>query len=317
MTTAPTHGSPAVRASCDQWSRLDVLLRSGGMARMRFVTPDDEPALRALNARVSLRTRMLRYFSASDKPGDWYVDHVMRSARTGDALVALVDGEVVAVASFFRLASDPAVGDLALLVDDDHQDEGLGALLLEHLAHVARQQGITAFSADVLLENDAMLRLLKDSGFATTSHTSLGVREVRIDLALRPQVWDALRRRDAEAERASLRAVFAPTSVVVVGSTRGGSVADQVHQALQTGGYIGELRRVRRQDPLTGPVDLVVVAVVAEHVLEVAEKAAKAGAKGLLVLSAGFAESGPAGAGLQDELLALCRTAGVRLVGPN
>ena len=314
MTTAPDQ--PAGRLTREPWSRLDVLLRSGGMARMRFVTPRDETALRVLADRVSPHTA-LRDASAGGRPGDWYVDHVLQSARTGDALVALVADQVVALASFFRLASDPEVGDLALLVDDADESEGLGALLLEHLAHVARRQGITAFTTAVPAMDDAMLRLIQDSGFSNSSHDDGGVRELRIDLAMRPQVWDALQRRDAEAERASLQAVLAPEHVVVVGSTHSTSVARQVHESIRTGGFTGELRQVRRQDPLTGPVDLVVVAVAAEHVLAVAGKAVEAGAKGLLVLSAGFAETGPAGAAQQDELLALCRAAGVRLIGPN
>jgi len=317
MTTTPNAGPSAVPVGNSPWSYLDVLLRSGAMARVRFVTTDDESELRALNARVSLRTRMLRYFSDSDQPGDWYVDHVLRSARTDDALVALVHDKIVAVGSFFRLQSDPMVGDLALLIDDDHQTLGLGTLLLEHLAHVARQQGITCFVADVLQDNGAMLRLLGESGFATSSRTSSGVTELRIDLAGRQQLWEAVEHRDAVAERASLRAVLEPGSVVVVGSTREGSVAGEVLKALRATGFTGELRHLRRDEVLSGPVDLVVVAVAAEHVLGVAEHAAGAGAKGLLVLSAGFAETGPAGAARQDELLRLCRAADVRLVGPN
>jgi len=314
MTTAPDR--PAVRVIREQWSRLDVLLGSGGMARVRFVTPDDETALRGLAERVGLRTG-LRDASAGGRRGDWYVDHVLRSARTGDALVALVAGEVVALASFFRLASDPAVGDLALLVDEAHESEGLGSLLLEHLAHVARRQGITAFVTAVAAVDEAMLLLIQDSGFSTSSRGDDGAQELRVDLTMRPQVWDALQRRDAEAERESLQAVLAPEHVVVVGSTHDNSMARQVHDSIRTGGFTGKVRHLRRQDPLIGPVDLVVVAVAAEQVLAVAGKAVEAGAKGLLVLSAGFAETGLAGAAQQDELLRLCRAAGVRLVGPN
>jgi acyl-CoA synthetase (NDP forming) len=59
------------------------------------------------------------------------------------------------------------------------------------------------------------------------------------------------------------------------------------------------------------------VAVPAEHVLGVARDAAARGARGLLVLSAGFAEAGPDGVQRQADLLALCRRAGIRLLGPN
>src|SRR5439155_6981227 len=64
-------------------------------------------------------------------------------------------------------------------------------------------------------------------------------------------------------------------------------------------------------------IDLGVIVVPARHVLEVARDCLDAGARGLVVISAGFAEVGAAGRAMQDELLRLCRERGVRLVGPN
>ncbi|HHQ48191.1 MAG TPA: GNAT family N-acetyltransferase, partial [Acidobacteria bacterium] len=64
-------------------------------------------------------------------------------------------------------------------------------------------------------------------------------------------------------------------------------------------------------------VDLAVVAVPAEAVLDVAEHAVKAGTKGLLVVSSGFAEAGPEGVERQEKLLEIVRAHGLRLIGPN
>jgi acyl-CoA synthetase (NDP forming)/GNAT superfamily N-acetyltransferase len=312
--------------------RVDVLLRDGVVAQVRPVEAGDEAGLLDLNARVSLRTRYRRYFSASDKAGDWYVDRVLATLRDESALVALVNGQLVALASFARLERDPHVGDLALLVDDAHQSEGVGALLLEHLAHLARSQGITRFSADVLVENTPMQRLLKDSGFATTTEqVQGGVRVLTVDLQDSAALRLAVHRREAAAERASLAPLLAPRSVAVVGSAKPGSVAERVTESL-TGrvrswtlvgpepDYRGKVHRVTTPHgllELPGPVDLVVVAVPAAQVLEVAQEAAWTGAKALLVLSAGFAEAGPAGRERQQRLLALCRERGLRLLGPN
>ena len=66
-----------------------------------------------------------------------------------------------------------------------------------------------------------------------------------------------------------------------------------------------------------GPVDLAVVVVPAGSVAGVIRDAAAAGVPAAVVLSGGFAETGPAGAALQDEVLAAARAGGVRLVGPN
>ena len=66
-----------------------------------------------------------------------------------------------------------------------------------------------------------------------------------------------------------------------------------------------------------GSVDLAVVAVPAPAVVEVARQCATKGVRAIVVISAGFAETGPEGAERQRELLAVCRAAGMRLVGPN
>jgi len=66
-----------------------------------------------------------------------------------------------------------------------------------------------------------------------------------------------------------------------------------------------------------GPVDLAVVAVPAAAVVAAARDCAAKRVRALVVVSAGFAETGPAGAKRQRELLGVCRQAGMRLVGPN
>ncbi len=303
----------------------DVLLRGGGMARVRLVQPSDEAALLALNARVSVRTRQRRFFTVSERPGEWYVEQVLHGAPSHNALVALIGGQIVALASFSRLESDASVAELAVLVDDEHQTAGLGTLLLEHLAHVARSQQVYAFHADVLADNTPMLHLLRDSGFVTTASVLHGITELRVDLSDSAALWDAVHRRESLAERASLEPVLAPRRVAVVGSSRIGSVAGQVVSALTTGlggggAFTGTVHRVSSGESVAGldePMDLVVVAVPAEAVVGVARDAAAAGAKGLLVLSAGFAESGGAGRDSQATLLRICRDAGMRLLGPN
>ena len=59
------------------------------------------------------------------------------------------------------------------------------------------------------------------------------------------------------------------------------------------------------------------IAVPANAVLDAARACAAKGVRALVVLTQGFAVVGPAGRARQDELLAACRAAGVRMVGPN
>lgn len=89
---------------------------------------------------------------------------------------------------------------------------------------------------------------------------------------------------------------------------------DAVHPK---GGSIQNRPRYRSLDEIDGSPDLVSVAVPAASVLKVAEAAVRARAGALLVHSAGFAESGPEGRRLQQELVDMLRRGGVRLIGPN
>jgi acyl-CoA synthetase (NDP forming)/GNAT superfamily N-acetyltransferase len=296
-----------------------VLLRDGSIAEIRPLASEDEQELHALNSRASEHSRLMRYFSVSDRPGRWYVEHLMDQARLGNALVALVGSRLVGVASYARLEADPATGDLGMLVDDEHQGSGLGSLLLEHLAHVARNAGITAFHAEVLSENGAMLRMLRSSGLSLTTATAGGVTELAIDTFEGEQAQDAARQREIVSERASLHRLLAPRTCAVVGSSREGSVGHRVVAALTSFGFTGQVHVVDRPGGLRElvDVDLVVVCVPAERVLDVARDAAAVGAGGLLVLSAGFAEAGEAGRLRQDELLRTCRDADMRVIGPN
>ena len=69
--------------------------------------------------------------------------------------------------------------------------------------------------------------------------------------------------------------------------------------------------------PIPGPVDLAVIVVPAAKVIEVAAACARKGVKALVVISAGFSETGTEGKARQSELLNVCRGAGMRLIGPN
>ena len=63
----------------------DVLLRDGRIARIRPFVAADEQSLLALNERVSDHTRLMRYFSVGDRPGRWYVEHLLQQAALATA----------------------------------------------------------------------------------------------------------------------------------------------------------------------------------------------------------------------------------------
>jgi len=125
-----------------------------------------------------------------------------------------------------------------------------------------------------------------------------------------------------------LAAVFDPRRVALVGaSDRVGSVgrllwdnlADfpgEVLPVCQAATVAGRLAYPDLRD-VPGEVDLAVIATPAATVPDIIVAAAAKGVAAVVVLSAGFAETGPAGAKLKAEAVAVARSGGVRLVGPN
>jgi acyl-CoA synthetase (NDP forming)/GNAT superfamily N-acetyltransferase len=310
---------------------VDALLVDAGIARIRTATPDDAAALAAMFARVSPDTVYLRYFSVSDAA---LRDDLAATTRPADdahdSLVAEVGGEIVGVATFERL-DDPALAEVAFLVDDAHQGRGVGMLLLEHLASLARARGIERFVAETLPINARMLHVFSDAGFPVHTKSGDGVVHVSIPLTFDDAYRVAVDEREARADAASLRRVLAPASVTVVGAgSDPGSLGHQVLANIVRGGYRGELHAVNRSGhrvagvraytdlaSVPGTIDVVVVAVPASGVVDVAHQAAARGVAGLVVITSGFAETGSSGAAMQRELLRVCRDAGMRLIGPN
>ena len=122
--------------------------------------------------------------------------------------------------------------------------------------------------------------------------------------------------------------MFAPRRVALVGaSERPGSVgrllwdnlADFPGEVVPVGPAAQVCGQVAYPDlrDVPGQVDLAVIATPAATVPGIVRSAADQGAAAVVVLSAGFAETGDDGARLQDEAVAAARAGGVRLVGPN
>ncbi|GLX99521.1 GNAT family N-acetyltransferase [Herbidospora sp. NBRC 101105] len=305
----------------------DVLLRDGGIAHIRPLGPGDVPELHELVERVSEKSAYLRFFTGGRATAHAYMDAIARPGHHGRVLVALVAGRLAAVAEYIPDADGAA--DLGVLVDDALHGTGLGTLLIEHLALAAAAEGVTRFVADVLTENKVMLDVLSHVGLPVEITRSGPDTRVIAALTAGSRLAGTIAARDHEAERASLRRVLEPRAVAVVGAGRDpGSVGHKVLRNLIDGGFPGTIYPVNpHADEIAGwpaypslamlpeRVDVVVVAVPAKAVPDVARDCAATGVRGLVVLSAGFAEHG--GKDAERELLTICRTAGMRLIGPN
>ncbi len=311
-----------------------LVLRDGSTAGIRPAAASDRDAMRRFFDELSPASRRLRFLAAataSDELLDRLCDN--REPHKGLTLIVcrrgLQDTHIVGVGSYF--ADSEASAEVAFAVDDRFHGRGIATALLERLALYGRDQNFEYFSASVLPENSEMLDVFRDSGFEAGSTTDAGVVEVRLSLQASVASIAATDERERQATIASLRAILKPGAVAVVGASRRESnLGRRVLESLLGSGFHGRIYPVNpsiselhgercfsNARDLPAGVDLAVIAVPRESVLAAVDDCAVAGVKGIVVISAGFAESDARGRELQTELVERVRGYGMRMVGPN
>lgn len=334
MQTDTALAAPAALSLPVATTGWDALAADGSVVHLRPVRPDDEDALSQLHRRASDRSIYLRYFAVNRAAADRQSQHLVQ-AQPADRHIVLVaeeGGRLVGVGSLEPMGDGQA--EVAFLVDDAQHGRGLGTLLLEQLAALARERGIHHLRADTLVENGPMLRVFAASGFEQVRTIDSGVVELSLSTTYTPGTPDPIAQRERAAEERSLAPVFAPGAVAVVGAGRwSGGIGHEVLVNLVAGGFTGRLFAVNPNsnpgDQIAGvpaypsvsdipePVGLVVVAVPAADVVGVVDECGLAGVRGAVILSSGFGEAGTEGRALQRELVRRPRAHGMRLIGPN
>ncbi|GGM09329.1 hypothetical protein GCM10010129_61570 [Streptomyces fumigatiscleroticus] len=336
QTSSDRHAYPA------HWE-ADVVLRDGGTARIRPITVDDAERLVSFYEQVSDESKYYRFFapyprlSAKDVHRFTHHDFVDRVG-----LAATVGGEFIATVRYDRIGANgaPASGEadeaeVAFLVQDAHQGRGVASALLEHIAAVARERGIRRFAAEVLPANTKMIKVFTDAGYTQKRSFEDGVVRLELDLEPTDRSLAVQYAREQRAEARSVQRLLAPGSVAVVGTGRTpGGVGRSILGNIRDAGFTGRLYAVNKAFPeerkeldgvpahrsvrdIGAPVDLAVVAVPAEQVPQVVTECGEHGVQGLVVISAGYADSGPEGLERQRTLVRHARAYGMRIIGPN
>ncbi|WP_093798626.1 bifunctional GNAT family N-acetyltransferase/acetate--CoA ligase family protein [Streptomyces sp. Wb2n-11] len=322
----------------------DVVLRDGGTARIRPITPDDAQRLVSFYEQVSDESKYYRFFAPYPRLSDKdvhrfthhdYVDRVGLAATVGGEFIATVRYDRINAQGRPSSGPDADLAEVAFLVQDAHQGRGVASALLEHIGAVARERGIRRFVAEVLPANSKMIKVFTDAGYTQERSFEDGVVHLEFGLEPTDRSVAVQRAREHRAESRSVQRLLAPGSVAVVGAGRApGGVGRTALRNLLAAGYTGRTYAVNRAFPddlteLDGvpahrsvagigeAVDLAVVAVPAERVPEVVADCGESGVQGLVVLSAGYAESGAAGRARQRELVRQARSYGMRIIGPN
>jgi len=308
-----------------------IVLRDGSTLFVRPIRRQDEADLARFFSALSLESRVFRFFAAvanADASARTMVDVDYRT-RYGIVATAGAPEQIVGHAMYVTMG--PKKAELALAVADLYQGRGLGTILLGQLAEAAAASGIDALEAVVRPENHRMLDVLRQSGFPIHSWSEPGEVHAEMPTALSPDALRQFEDRDRIAAVAAVKHLLAPRSVAVIGAshTRGSIGAELLHN-LVSGSFTGQVYPVHPSAPeieglpatpsvldVNDEVEMAVVVVPAAAVVEVARQCAEKGVRGLVVISAGFGESGPQGVELQHRLVDVCRQSGMRLVGPN
>jgi GNAT superfamily N-acetyltransferase len=159
--------------------------RDGRKIEIRALKPDDRDALGAAVGRTSAQSLYRRFFGAkrdfSEKEVAFYVNvdfinHV--------ALVAVAEerGQPVIAAGGRYIVERPGTAEVAFVVTDQYQGQGIGAALLRHLAIIGRDAGLNEFTAEVLPENAPMLKVFEKSGLKSSTKRERGVVHVVLQL---------------------------------------------------------------------------------------------------------------------------------------
>lgn len=301
-----------------------ALLTDGRTVELRRALPADRSRVREFYDAMSEENRRFRFFGAGSALGGRSADRICADGAEGVGMLALHGDRLVGVAEY-EVGPEPGSAEVALAVADDFHHCGVGTLLLEHLVHVARDQGVTVFTAEALTDNRAVLRVFGDLGLSYERY--FDGPEVRCRVRLDPDedYLRAVDERAGTADIASMRPLLRPECVAVVGAGRSpGSVGRAVLRNLRRSHYAGLLYAVNphahalERTPCHPSVtslprtpDLAVITTPADAVPEVARECGESGVRALAVLTSG----------LDDEqgtaLLDTCRQHDIRLVGPN
>ena len=311
---------------------LDVVLRDGGGARIRPIRPDDADRVRAFFERLGPESRYYRFFQVKNtlEPSEIeFFTNVDYDDRM--ALIALHEGEMIAVGRYDREKGHSDRAEVAFAVVDEQQGRGLGTRLLDLLTSYARSHGIKGFRAFVLGENRQMMRVFRNSGYELARTLDSGVFTVDFPVSESEESLAAAADHEKRAVAASLLPLFFPRSIAVIGASNDStSIGGMLFNNILSEGFAGPLYPVNptsrvirsvKAYPTIGDipdeVDLAFIVVPQRFVVDVAQECADAGVRGIVVISAGFSEVGEEGAAEEKRLLDIVRESGMRMVGPN
>ncbi len=312
-----------------------VLLKNGQGLIFRPADLSDIPKVESFMTRVSRESLRMRFMaSISQVSADVITQLCSGNFKMSGCLLALTgegdESKVVGLGNYIA-GGNSTSAEVAFLIEDGYQGKGIGTLLLERLAGLAAANGFVEFEAEVLPDNQPMINVFKSSGFERHQVWNSDTVHIELPVGSAAALWEIAGLRDRIAVANSLIPLLRPRVVAVIGASRDpSSIGNIIFKNILSAHFTGTIYPVNPQtnsvngikaypsiNDIPETADLAVIAVNAEKVYDVALRAIKAGTKGLVVVSAGFADAGAEGLERQKKLAELVRAHGVRLLGPS
>jgi RimJ/RimL family protein N-acetyltransferase len=200
--TAPSH-SAGVLGQPQAWNHV-ALLPDGTRVLLRPIRPEDAKALAELHNDLSSESRRLREFSFGTAPDGREIERLTQpDGRNHGGIVAFAAGHLVGHACFDRRGVW-SQAEIAFEVADSVRGRGLGTLLVEALARMARGEDIETFFARVLPQDVGSLKVFRDLGLHQQTEIEDRCVNVTLDLTPNEKFWAAERKRRTAAWDARL-----------------------------------------------------------------------------------------------------------------
>ncbi|HEU5334298.1 MAG TPA: GNAT family N-acetyltransferase [Actinocrinis sp.] len=296
-----------------------ALLTDGSHVRIRRAVPGDWQVVHDFAETLGRESVYRRFFGFPRQPGKIIADAVcapvpLGAPLTHGALLALVGERMVGLAEWHHVGRD-GEAEIAFAVSDDLHGRGVATLLAEHLLDAALAVGLRRLTAITQSDNRAMLDVFTGLGVPTGYTWDEGTWLLSIDLDFDADEREALReaeaRREAVADDASLRPVLTPRGVAVIGDPAHAATRAAVANLEAFPGRIATAGADGRDLAEDVALDLAVITSAPPLAVEAARVCAERDIRALIVTATGF---DPA---TGRELLGVCRSAGMRLIGPG
>lgn len=304
-----------------------VVLGNGESAFVRPLVPSDGDDLAAFHQRQSRDSIYRRFFSPKPELTPEELEHFTTVDMVDRAALAVdLHDEFVAWASYERW---PGRNDaeVAFMVDDHLQGRGIATLLLEHLAAIARSNGIERFTAEVLAENRPMLAVFARSGWPLQRRFDSGVVDLDWELETTEEFLDSVERREQRADSRAVARILLPRAVAVVGAspregTVGAALWRNVAGSVSVPAYpvnpkyheINGERCYRSVDDLPEEVSLAIVAVPPEALDDTIDSCIAKRMRGAIIVTTTDLPHVDVDV---EALVTRARRHGLRIIGPS